>query len=871
MRTTFTKTLMAALVSAMALLFAVGCGEKEPPVISVSGVSINQTNITVKEGESQSLSATVSPSDAQNKAVSWSSSNSSVATVDNSGRVTGVKAGSATITVTTSDGGKTATCSVTVEAKIIAVSGVALDKDKLEIPVGGEATLAATVAPADATDKSVTWTSSDEAVAKVSGGKVTAVAAGKATITVKTTDGGKTATCEVTVTTPVASVELSLAETEVKVEGEVTLEATVAPEDATVKDLEWSSSDEAVAKVDATGKVTGVAEGEATITVKTKDGGKTATCKVTVTPKEIPVEEVAFEEAEVTVTEGESAKVSVSFTPAGATNKAVTYKSSDESVATVDAEGNVSALKPGKATITVTTEDGGKTATCEVTVEKAPVKVTGVTLNYKERTITIGNAGTLIATVQPEDAANKKVTWSSSDESIVKVGQDGALTPRKEGTATITVTTEDGGFTATCEVTATAKVVAVSSVKLDKSSQTIYVGDETQLKATVSPANATNPDVVWTSSKPAVATVDDNGKVKAVSAGSTTITAKSNNGKTGTCSVTVKDAYTIHYNGKEVTENSTINAKFYLEGDSPILEFEPYNLKIGQRVYSTSLPAATGYNSSIIDVDFSYRGGAGGMTAYVVWKVTPKKIGSTSIKLSVGGVIRTFKISVADANYSWKFSQNASFSSYSSISDEMILNCLGTPNCKTGYYRLYNEDRPAFVTGNYSSRLNSNRLSSTANTSTITLTANRPDPNGSATKFTLEYTMNGRTKSKIISVYSGARLGLSKSSSEFNDSNNLANINFVVKKNKTSYIYLWYNSTGTDSMTGLFSGPVSNCTVTFSSGARVITAKPVMVGGNLCIEVVSNSTVNTARINVKYADGHGTKFSQTVNVVVSPI
>ena len=539
MKTTFTKTLMAALVSAMTLLSAVGCGEKEPPVISVSGVSINQTNITVKEGESQSLSATVSPSDAQNKAVSWSSSNSSVATVDNSGRVTGVKAGSATITVTTSDGGKTATCSVTVEAKIINVSGVTLDNAKLEIPVGGEATLAATVAPADATDKSVTWTSSDEAVAKVSGGKVTAVAAGTATITVKTTDGGKTATCEVTVTTPVESVAVSPAETEVKVEGEVTLEATVSPEDATVKDVEWTSSDEAVATVDAAGKVRGVSEGTATITVKTKDGGKTAECKVTVTPKEVPVEEVAFAEATVTVTEGESAVVSVTFTPAGATNKAVTYKSSDESVATVDAEGNVSALKPGKATITVTTEDGGKTATCEVTVEKAPVKVTGVTLNYKERTITIGNAGTLIATVQPEDAANKKVTWSSSDESIVKVGQDGAVTPRKEGTATITVTTEDGGFTATCEVTATAKVIAVSGVKLDKTSQTIYVGDGFQLKATISPTNASNPEVTWTSSKESVAKVDKTGKVTGVAAGTATITAKTANGKTATCAVTV--------------------------------------------------------------------------------------------------------------------------------------------------------------------------------------------------------------------------------------------------------------------------------------------------------------------------------------------
>ena len=553
MRTTITKTVMAAFLSAMALLFAVGCGEKEPPVISVSSVSLSKTSITIKEGSSESLSATVSPSDAQNKAVSWSSSNSSVATVDNSGRVTGVKAGSATITVTTSDGGKTATCSVTVEANIIAVTGVTLDKTTAQIPLGGDVTLAATVAPADATDKSVTWTSSDEAVAKVSGGKVTAVAVGKATITAKTNDGGKTATCEVSVIKPVESVAISDAETMVPVEGEVTLTVTVTPEDATIKDIEWSSSDESIAKVDATGKVTGVAEGTATITAKTVEGGKTATCKVIVGPKEVPVEGVEFAEAEVTVIEGESAVVTVNFTPAGATNKNVTYKSSDTEVATVDAEGNVTGIKPGQVTITVTTEDGGKTDECVVTVEKAPVKVTGVELNYKERTINIGNAGTLIATVLPKDATNKNVTWTVSDESVLKV-QDGVVTPKKEGTATVTVTTEDGGFTATCVITTTKKIIAVSSVKLDKTSATIYTGYDLKLTPTISPANASDKSVTWKSSNTSVATVAADGTVKGIKVGKATITctADDGNGKSATCSVTVENRYTVHYDGKEL-------------------------------------------------------------------------------------------------------------------------------------------------------------------------------------------------------------------------------------------------------------------------------------------------------------------------------
>ena len=550
MRTRTIKTLMAVILSAMTLLSAIGCGEKEPAEISVSGVSVSKTSVTLKEGASESLTATVSPADASNKAVSWASSNTAVATVDNSGRVTGVKAGSATITVTTSDGGKTATCSVTVEANIINVTGVTLDKATAALTPGGEVTLAATVAPADATDKTISWTSSDESVATVSNGKVKAVGAGKATITVKTTDGGKTATCEVTVTVPVEGVSLSETEVEMSEEGEITLTATVTPDNATDKAVTWASSDEAVATV-SDGKVTGVKAGEAVITVTTADGGKTAECKVTVTPKEIPVEEVEFAEASVTVAQGESAVVTVSFSPAGATNKAVTFESSDESVATVDEEGNVTGVKAGKATITVTTEDGGKTATCEVTVT---VPVTGVRLNVTEREILKGNAGIIIATVEPEDATNKNVTWSSSDESVVKVNQEGEITARAEGKATVTVTTEDGGYTAECEVTVSNKVYRVASITLDKTSTTIYTGNNLKLTPTISPTNASDKSVTWKSSNTSVATVTASGIVMGKKAGNATITCTANDGsgKSASCSVTVKDRYSVYYNGKEV-------------------------------------------------------------------------------------------------------------------------------------------------------------------------------------------------------------------------------------------------------------------------------------------------------------------------------
>ena len=160
------KTLVFVL-SVISAFSVVGCKDDEPAIVPVDGVSISKTTITLVEGDSESLSATVSPSTATNKSVSWSSSRPDVATVDEDGKVTAVKAGAASITVITTDGSKTAKCDVTVEPRPIPVTGISLDKSSLELVEDEEASLIATIAPADASNKSFSWSSSNSQVATV--------------------------------------------------------------------------------------------------------------------------------------------------------------------------------------------------------------------------------------------------------------------------------------------------------------------------------------------------------------------------------------------------------------------------------------------------------------------------------------------------------------------------------------------------------------------------------------------------------------------------------------------------------------------------------------------------------------------------------
>lgn len=260
----------------MSLLF-VSCGEQEKE-ITVQSIAISQPSAEMEIGEKLTLKATVSPSNASYDGLNWTSTNPKVASVSTSGLVTALSEGNTTITVMA--GGKTASCAITVVKGFVAVTSINLNKTSLELVEGDSESLTATVLPDDATDKTVTWASSNEAVATVKDGKITAVKEGEANVSVKA--GNQIASCKVIVKKKViAVVSIELNKTEITlVEGDSeTLTATVKPEDATDKTVTWSSSDLAVAVVEE-GKITAVKEGKATIAAQA--GNIIATCSIIV-------------------------------------------------------------------------------------------------------------------------------------------------------------------------------------------------------------------------------------------------------------------------------------------------------------------------------------------------------------------------------------------------------------------------------------------------------------------------------------------------------------------------------------------------------------------------------------------------------------
>ena len=265
------------LLLALSILFA--CTQKEPEVpkeVRVESVTLSQSSAEIEIGKTLQLNATVSPSMATRKDITWSSSKSSVASVSSSGLVTAVSEG--TTTITAAADGKKGECTVSVVKKAIAVSEVKLDKTELTLFEGEEETLTASILPEDATDKTITWTSSDKSIASVESGKVKAVGKGSAKITASA--GGKSASCTIEVLRPISGINLNKSTLELPLEKSETLIATVIPSDATLREeITWTSSNTQVAKVDG-GKVTAVGMGTATITASIE--GFTAECNVTV-------------------------------------------------------------------------------------------------------------------------------------------------------------------------------------------------------------------------------------------------------------------------------------------------------------------------------------------------------------------------------------------------------------------------------------------------------------------------------------------------------------------------------------------------------------------------------------------------------------
>lgn len=482
--------------------------------VDASGLTLTPETGTLVPGETMSLIAGLIPF-YSTETLTWSSDNEAVATVEN-GIVSARSEGTAVITVTSS-GGLTATCTITVEHGAL---NIQLDRTEATLLIGQSVTLVATMQPADA-QETISWSTSDPAVATVENGVVTAVGKGSAIITVATTSG-KTASCTVTVTLPPAE-SITLDQTSLQLYPGKTAILAVSMLPLNAGDsLSWTSSDPAVATVE-NGVVTAIFDGTATITVTASPSGKTASCTVTV---DGPADGVALDKTALQLYQNGVAQLIATMTPANSTDT-LTWSSDNEAVATVQ-DGKVSAVGEGSAIITVTTTSG-KTASCAVTVIFAEISVT---LDQTEVTLAPGKTLTVVPTLAP-DGITDILTWTSDDPAVATV-ENGVITAVAKGSATITVTTTSGK-TASCVVTV---AIPATGISLNKTDITMVIGESTTLSATLVPADSTDVPV-WSSSDPAIFTVN-NGKVTAVAVGTATLTVTARDGVQATCIVRVK-------------------------------------------------------------------------------------------------------------------------------------------------------------------------------------------------------------------------------------------------------------------------------------------------------------------------------------------
>ena len=552
--------------------------------IPVDGITLDATEKAVFPGDSFLLSATVSPSNPTNPSIYWTTSNASVATVVN-GQVTAHAIGYAVIACGSESDPVIAQCAVTVNP--IAVTAIALSETAHTAFIGDSFTLTGSVAPANASYPNVTWSSSDTSVAVVSGGQVTTVGIGSAVITCQAEADPVSAQCAVTVN-PIAVTAVTLNETArmLSVGESLSLIPTLTPNNATFTDVTWISSDPSVANV-INGTVYGVLSGSAVITCKTVYDGVTASCAITV--EDVPQPGASDDPDPATpddptpVTPDMPTPVTpdnplpdvpdetIPIIPDGSSPSNPNDPSSfvpDEPVPVTPTP--VTPDSPTPATPdsgSTSADDGDPDPNYDPTT--APVDYTaGAWLNATNLSMNVGETAVLTATVLPENASNRSVTWYSSDPGVVSVS-GGTLYAAQSGVASITAVTYDGK-TASAAVFVLGSSVPGSDTNYSASTtpggsvtpggsavtpgdSAIYDGGSTAYDGSTSGDSSIRYEfmsgtltmgigetlvlesglsadgssaIKWTSGKQTVASVNGDGVVTALKKGSATITAK---------------------------------------------------------------------------------------------------------------------------------------------------------------------------------------------------------------------------------------------------------------------------------------------------------------------------------------------------------
>ncbi len=356
---------------------------------------------------------------------------------------------------------------------------------------------------------------------------------------------------------------LSFTESSVSVKkgDSLTLVVKVTPVELSDAKLSWKSSDSSIVSVDSNGVITAHEVGTVTITV-TSPNGKTATLTVNVTTDTVEVKKITLNSETNSVNVGSYVQIVATIEPANATNRDLIWYSSDPSVARVDSKGLVEGLKAGTVTITAMTKDGTVKGIKVITIKELPTPTPTIvpiitptitptplvieSLSFTDTNVSVkkGNTLQLVVKVIPTELSGTKLTWKSSNSNIVSVDENGKITGLEVGTATITVTSSNGK-TATCEVTVTTDTIAVTKITLSSDTNRIDVDSFAQITAKIEPANATDRELIWSSSDPSIATVDSKGLVKGLKPGTVTITATTKDGKVkGTITITVKEVPT---------------------------------------------------------------------------------------------------------------------------------------------------------------------------------------------------------------------------------------------------------------------------------------------------------------------------------------
>ena len=476
-----------------------------------------ETNITINKDATYQLAiANVLDSDV----FEWTSNNENVVTVDQTGLITGVHAGSTTVVVRESDG-RSASTRVSVTSDEILIDSISLSNQT--IAIGEKVTLNPTITPFNGL-KILTWKSNKESVVEIdANGVVTGISKGTATITVNT-HNGKTARAKITVdeTLP-ASIKINGCTGGIAINTPITLKVDYSPSTAK-SNITWTSSNTNIATVSG-GRVTAKSVGSVTITAMTKNG-KAASCKLKVSPMSIT--KLSVSPTSLTLDQEATKKISVSLTPSAAKEYyTVKWSSSNKNVAIVDSDGKVIGINPGTATITASA--GGKSA--KVTVKVNATAVTSIQMTGCKETAKVYDTFKLTSTALPTTAKNKTITYSSSDSTIATVSSTGSVSLKEVGIVTITASTKNGK-TATCTIN--VQKPDVTSFTANKTSASIKVNGTTTITTST---NLTSTKfnkfytVTWRSANPNIASVTPNSSnslsatIKGLKAGGTTIHA----------------------------------------------------------------------------------------------------------------------------------------------------------------------------------------------------------------------------------------------------------------------------------------------------------------------------------------------------------